>query len=311
MPPRGIMFHHFHNDRQGFGPTRQDADPPRHPAGQGSLSAEDLAEMIRFVGLNRILPAREWLTRALAGTLDEADLCLTFDDNLRCQYDVALPVLRDFGLTGFWFLPTSVMQGNLERLEVYRTFRVKHFDHVDDFYEAFFRAVATSDCARQVEEALGRVHPSTFLTEFPFYTEADRRFRYVRDEVLGPQRYNRIMDMMIAAMGVELEELARNLWMDADCVRALHADEHVIGLHTHTHPTRLASLDRREQLREYRDNYMYLMELLGEPPGAIGGLDQASVVFGGVLDLVGLLEDAEVVGGHLDRERSFMTLQAV
>lgn len=50
---------------------------------------------------------------------------------------------------------------------------------------------------------------------------------------------------------------------------------------------------------------------LGEPPGAIGGLDQASVVFGGVLDLVGLLEHAEVVGGHLDRERSLVTLQGV
>lgn len=262
MPPHGIMFHHFHNDRQDAGPTR-------HPAGQGSLSAAAFAEMIQFLEPERILPAREWLARALADTLGETDLCLTFDDNLRCQYDVALPVLRDFGLTGFWFVPTSVMQGNFERLEVYRTFRVKHFDHVDDFYEAFFRAVATSDCARQVEEALERVHPSTFLTEFPFYSEADRRFRYVRDEVLGPQRYNRIMDMMIAAMGVELEELARNLWMDADCLRALHADEHVIGLHTHTHPTRLASLNQHGQLREYRDNHTHLLELLGEPPIAV------------------------------------------
>ena len=81
------MFHHFHDGR--------------HPAGQGSLSAHELADVIRFLGPARILPAREWLTRALAGTFDRGDLCLTFDDNLRCQYDVALPVLRHRIITNF------------------------------------------------------------------------------------------------------------------------------------------------------------------------------------------------------------------
>lgn len=255
MPPHGIMFHHFHDDR--------------HPAGQGSLSADDLADMIRFLGPKQILPAREWLIRALTDTLYDGKLCLTFDDNLRCQYDVAAPVLRNFGLTAFWFVPTSVMQGKLERLELYRLFRVKCFEQVDDFYEAFFRALATSKHAEPVERALRQFQPGTYLAEFPFYSEADRRFRYVRDEVLGPDRYNRIMDALIGSMGIELDELARELWMDSDCLRHLYADGHVIGLHTHTHPTRVAYLHPQMQFREYRDNYMFLMELLGEPPVAM------------------------------------------
>lgn len=251
MQPCGIMFHHFHDDR--------------HPAGQGSLSADDLVELIRFVGPERILPAREWLTRAVAGTLEDHDLCLTFDDNLRCQFDVALPVLRTFGMTAFWFIPTSAMQGDPQRLEIYRRFRSGCFDEIDDFYEAFFRTLATSDHARLVEEALRSFHPSTYLADFPFYGEADRRFRYVRDEVLGLQRYNRVMDTLIGSMGIKLDELATDLWMTPGHIRELHADGHVIGLHTHTHPTRLADLDAQQQLREYRDNYMYLMTLLGEP----------------------------------------------
>ncbi|MFQ5806996.1 MAG: polysaccharide deacetylase family protein, partial [Phycisphaerae bacterium] len=133
MQPHGIMFHHFHDDR--------------HPAGQGSLSADDLAALIRFLEPGRFLPAREWLRRAVAGTLDNQHLCLTFDDNLRCQYDVALRVLGDFGLTAFWFLPTSALQGRLQRLELYRAFRVRYFDEIDDFYEAFFRTLATSNYA--------------------------------------------------------------------------------------------------------------------------------------------------------------------
>ncbi len=255
MPPHGIMYHHFHDDR--------------HPAGQGSLSANDLAAMIRFLNTDRILPAREWLSRAVSGMLADHDLCLTFDDNLRCQHDVALPVLRDFGLTAFWFVPTSVMEGKLERLELYRQFRVKCFDEIDDFYEVFFRTLATCDYAERAEQALREFDPSAYLAEFPFYSEADRRFRYVRDEVLGPQRYQHMMDALIGSMGIELEALARELWMEPEQVRRLHDDGHVIGLHTHTHPTRLACLSPAEQLREYRDNYMYLLTLLGEPPPAV------------------------------------------
>jgi peptidoglycan/xylan/chitin deacetylase (PgdA/CDA1 family) len=245
------MFHHFHDDR--------------HPAGQGTLGADDLAEMLRFLGPEQFLPAREWLTRALAGTLAEHDRCLTFDDNLRCQYDVALPVLRDFGLTAFWFVPTATLRGDLSRLDLYRAFRTKCFDGIDRFYEAFFHTLATSDYAELAERVLRGFHPSAYLAEFPFYSEADRRFRYVRDEVLGPQRYQSLMDALIGSMGIELRELARDLWMQPDHLRRLHADGHVIGLHTHTHPTRLADLPRQEQLREYRDNAMCLMELLAEP----------------------------------------------
>lgn len=255
MQPHGIMFHYFHDDR--------------HPAGQGSLSADGLAELIRFLGPERILPARAWLERAGSGTLERHEICLTFDDSLRCQYDVALPVLRGFGLTGFWFVPTAMLRGGLVRLGLYRRFRVTCFEDTNDFYEAFFRALATSRHAGLAERALERFDPSAYLADFRFYSEADRRFRYVRDEVLGPQRYAGVMDALIGSMGIRLEELADGLWMEPDHLRRLHADGHVLGLHTHTHPTRIADLDRQLQLREYRDNYTCLMSLLGERPTTV------------------------------------------
>src|SRR4051812_45501260 len=113
MLPHGVMFHHFHD--------------ATHPAGQGSISAGQLRHMIESIGPARILPAREFLWRAQHKTLRPTDICLTFDDNLRCQYDVALPVLREFGLTAFWFVYTSVLQGNVESLEIYRHFRMTQF----------------------------------------------------------------------------------------------------------------------------------------------------------------------------------------
>ncbi|MBN1490929.1 MAG: polysaccharide deacetylase family protein [Phycisphaerae bacterium] len=253
--PHGVMFHHFCD--------------ARHPAGQGAISAEQFADMIAFLGRDRILPAAEWQHRAEADTLPPDALCLTFDDNLRCQYDVALPVLRDHSLTAFWFVCTSVLDGAIEPLEVYRAFRTVHFESVETFYADFFAAADRSEFAAELAEAIERFDPGNYLAEFPFYTDADRRFRFVRDRVLGPRRYNALMDRMIAERGLDVRDLAANLWMNDDCIRRLHADGHVIGLHSHTHPTRIEDLSPEEQEREYRLNAEALTKRLGDAPTTV------------------------------------------
>ncbi len=126
MAAYGIMFNHFHDDR--------------HPRGQGAISAAEFARMLDHIGRERILPAEEWMRRSIAGELGESDICLTFDDALRCQYDIAVPVLRELGLTAFWFFYASVFEGNVEPLEVYRHFRTTQFASMDAFYEQFSAA---------------------------------------------------------------------------------------------------------------------------------------------------------------------------
>jgi peptidoglycan/xylan/chitin deacetylase (PgdA/CDA1 family) len=255
LPPHGLMFHHFHDQR--------------HAAGQGSINAEELLKLLEHAGLKRILPAAEYLHRALEGTLKPNDLCLTLDDNLRCQFDVALPVFKALGLTAFWFVYTSVLQGNIERLEIYRHFRMTQFPTVDDFYGAFFIAVFEGEHGKAVEHTLREFDPSSYLTPFPFYTAADRRFRFVRDEILGPNRYAEVMDAMIRDARIDLRALASKLWMDDACIQHLHAQGHVVGLHSHTHPTRVQRLSRDDQQYEYRENYNYLRALLNGRPAAM------------------------------------------
>ena len=255
MRPHGIMFHHFHS--------------ARHPAGQGSISGAQLADVIERIGRNRILPARQWMRCALTATLRPTDVCLTFDDNLRCQYDVALPVLEAYGLTAFWFVYTSVCEGNIERLEVYRTFRTICFDRIDAFYDSFFTAVDRSAHAEAARLAFEQFKPREYLKAFPFYTEADRRFRFVRDDVLGPAAYAHIMDGMVEEAGMKPDALARQLWMGGAELKQLHGKGHVVGLHSHTHPTRIERLPVEAQREEYRRNFDYLNALLGDRPEAM------------------------------------------
>jgi hypothetical protein len=176
------MFHHFYDEQ--------------HPRGQGAISSEDLVALIRHVGRDRILLAQEWLSRADARTLGDTDVCLTFDDALLSQYEVAIPVLEDMGLTAFWFVYSSVFQGKLEPLEIYRKFRTTSFETVDDFYEEFFK-IANTVYPDECRCKLGDFRPDQYLAEFPFYTRNDRIFRFLRDDVLKPERYHRVMDGMI------------------------------------------------------------------------------------------------------------------
>ena len=167
----GIMYHHFHDNQ-------------KHIVGQGSISAETFNDMLDFYGKDHnIIGAGEFLQKSEAGTLSPADVCLTFDDGLLCQYDVAYPVMKDRGLTAFWFIYTSPLDGVIEKIELYRHFRFSKFSDIEDFYSAFFNIVAAND-----PEAMAAIHsfdPDQYLKEFPFYTPNDKRFRYMLDRVLG------------------------------------------------------------------------------------------------------------------------------
>lgn len=247
------MFHHFHARRN-------------HVRSQGSIDADQLRQMIARIGRERILSATEFLDRALAGRLNDHHVCVTFDDNLLAQYDIAVPVLEELGLTAFWFVYTSVMQGNIERLEIYRHFRTTMFSSVDDFYNAFFVRLSESKLSRRVETAMRTFEPSQYLSAFAFYTESDRRFRFVRDDVLGSDNYAAAMDEMMRDAGYDIRAAAKALWMSDADVLSLHRSGHVIGLHSHTHPTRMERLSEDDQKYEYRSNHAHLTALLGEPP---------------------------------------------
>ena len=249
----GIMFHHFYDQK--------------HLKGQGAISQDDLAQIIEhYQQHSRILAAREWHEKAVQGTLAPNEVCLTFDDALLCQYEVALPVLESFDLTAFWFVYSSVITGGTEKLEIYRKFRTACFDDIDDFYENFFQTVSASAYHESVERSLKDFSADQYLSQFPFYTKADKRFRFVRDQALGVKAYNEILDQMIQNHNIDLQEFTNDLWMKDEHVIELHSKEHVIGLHSHTHPTALAALSPEDQQYEYQTNFETLTNLLRTAP---------------------------------------------
>src|SRR3989338_1136201 len=248
--PHGIMFHHFHNEK--------------HLKTQGSISAEDLEKILNYIGRERILSPLEWLERLAENKLSPEDICLTFDDGLLSQIDVALPVLEHYGLKALWFVYSGVFEGQLENLEIYRFFRTKYFENIDDFYNLFFQKVSESGMAGMANSALEEKGIRELRKNFSFYSENDARFRFLRDRTLGRKNYEKLMDSILEEYGADKSELAKNLWMSNQDLKQLSDNGHLIGLHSYSHPTTLADLSYQEQFEEYQKNYSHLKPVCGK-----------------------------------------------
>ena len=246
-----VMFHHFHSED--------------HLTAQGSLSEKNFRDMLLWLQNNySLMGATDYWKKFTSSTLSSSDICLSFDDALRCQYDIAVPLLAEFGLDAFFFIYSSAFTDNPDFLEIYRLFRTSHFDCIEDFYSNFFSIV------EQLDKVDYKKHRSfyksiNYLSAFPFYSENDKWFRYLRDKYLGSTRYNEIMTKMMTVNGFDLENAKKNIWMLEDHVKILEQNGHLIGLHSYSHPTQMSQLSREDQQREYSKNYDHLSKILANP----------------------------------------------
>src|SRR3989338_8508283 len=110
MRAHGLMFHHFH-------------DGVTYKKSQGSVTSEEFDRiLVLYKKKWNLISADEWFKKSVSDSLGEKDVCITFDDNLLCQFKIALPVLQKPRLTAFWFIYTAPLQGKEEKLELYRYF---------------------------------------------------------------------------------------------------------------------------------------------------------------------------------------------
>jgi peptidoglycan/xylan/chitin deacetylase (PgdA/CDA1 family) len=245
-----IMFHHFHSDK--------------HLPAQGSLSAESFDEMLNWLSLKyNLLNADDYLLKFEKNHLEPKDICLSFDDALLCQFDVAAPILRKHKIKAFFFVYSSVFTGSPDLLEIFRYFRTNYFKNIDAFYKKFFIIVRSNNkklyqSAQKVFERLD------YLSAFQFYSENDKWFRYLRDQVLGKTNYNSLMLNFIESESFDTKEASKLLWMSEQDLKELHNEGHLIGLHSYSHPTQMSKLSRVQQEEQYWKNMEHLEGIFGK-----------------------------------------------
>lgn len=251
-----VMFHHFHDD-------------VKHPKSQGSLSACEFENMIDWLSNSyQMVDAADYAFRLERNALKNNEICLSFDDALLCQYEIAVPILDTRGIKAFFFVYSSPFCGDPDPLEIYRHFRSTEFGNIDDFYDEFFIQTKEAYGGLYVN-ALKMFDEKNYLSAFPFYTKNDKYFRFLRDKVLGKIKYEQVMDSLMIKHRFDKALASNNLWMSDENIKALHGTGHVIGLHSYSHPTAMHTLSKEEQEFEYKKNFDHLELVLKAKPIAM------------------------------------------
>jgi len=245
----GIMFHNFHNDNI-------------HKKCQGSISKDEFYKLINFVGRKNILDANVFFDKFKQKKLKENEVCLTFDDGIKSQMDVALPVLEDLKVKSYFFIYTSALEGNPDNLEIFRYFRANFFNCVDDFYKNFYEFL-NHDLTN-----FFNLHKNKILDiqkRYSFYTIEDIKFRLVRDIYLKKDDYVLILFDMMKEKKFEYKQILPNLTFDKNDLISLNSLGHTIGLHSHNHPTSMQDLSYDEQKFEYQNSADIISKTLNKP----------------------------------------------
>lgn len=242
----GVMFHHFHDDKL-------------HLKGQGSINKETLINIINFIGRENIIDADDFYHRYKENKLTDKNVCLTFDDGIKCQSDIAIPVLEDFKIKAFFFIYTSLFDNDPDYLEVYRYFRLNFFNSIDEFYKYFYNllGIDLENFFSNKKELI-----TSIKYKYNYYSIEDIKFRLVRDLYLNKEDYKNLMLEMFQKKKFIPSKIFNKIFFNTQTLKNIYKLGHKIGMHSHTHPTLIEKLDFGEQLKEYSVNKKKLSEIL-------------------------------------------------
>lgn len=241
-----LMFHYFY-------------DNIKYKKVQGSISAEELEKLITK-SKYKVLSADIWLKKYLENKLEENEICLSFDDGLKEQIEIALPILEKYNLKGIFNINTKPIQNGYDELELYRYYRNYFFYNIDEFYNHFFNILKIK--LDNYEKTNKEINFNNYLVNSKFYTYNDRKFRYFRDEILK-EKYHEIMNILIGDLKNSIET-KKFIWMTEEDIKNLDKKGHLIGLHTHNHPTNLNYYSYEKQKKEFLKNKQILERITGK-----------------------------------------------
>ena len=240
------MFHHFHDNKI-------------HKSGQGSIDENDFYKLLKFIGKKNILDADDFFIRFKENKLKSNHICLTFDDGIKSQIDVALPILEDLKIKGFFFIYSSLFTGKPDLLEVYRYFRINYFDSIEYFYKEFYNTLNKDLKTFFIKN---KKNIKIAKKKFPHYSIEDIKFRLIRDKYLNKNQYQKVMFKMFNEKKFNHKAFYKHLFMNKYDLFQLKKLGHSIGLHSHEHPTLMENLSYEEQYKEYRKNMEIFMKIL-------------------------------------------------
>tara|TARA_B100000579_G_scaffold317640_1_gene267215 strand:+ start:7034 stop:7951 length:918 start_codon:yes stop_codon:yes gene_type:complete len=243
----GVMFHHFHGEK--------------FPKVQGSITVKDFSKIVSYLKKKyKIVSPEEFLNLYQKKNLRGNEVCLTFDDGIKSQKDLILPILERLKIKAFFFIYTSLVKGKPDNLEFYRDFRCSFYKNLSIFYKDFYKNLKIIFPLES--KKLKNDYNKNYLINYKFYTKEDRKFRFCRDIILRKKQYEFILEKMMKKKGYKKKLRKKLLFMNAKDLRDIDKKGHTIGLHSHSHPTAIDALSYKSQYNEYSKSKSILEKFL-------------------------------------------------
>lgn len=182
----------------------------------------------------------------------------TFDDGLRCQAEVAAPVLENHGARGVFFVPGAVLhrRGLLDAHKIHLL-----LSHLGD-----------GRLTDAIDGALSKLDPSTDwptrvnghrAAEIYHYESPERaRLKYLLTRVLPREMRARLLGQLFAEYVGREQQWADRWYASPETWSALEARGHMIGGHGYAHEP-LSRLSLAEQEEDLRASRAALAQVLG------------------------------------------------
>lgn len=212
-----VTYHYFAPDR------------PEAPRAIFPVTPAELDRQLELLGRTFEFVSRDDIVRAVRGerSLPERACAITFDDGLRCQFDLALPVLERHGVPGIFFVTGAPL---IERrvLHVHRVHWVR--ERIDDaaLWETAHLEVSRAPDAPAFD-ALNDAE-ATYRYDSP----AAARVKFLLQFGLPRELRERITERVFRETGGDEEELFRALYMERGHVLELER-RGALGAHALTH----------------------------------------------------------------------------
>lgn len=245
-----VMFHDFHNIGES-------------PNSKGSINQDYINRLIKYIGKKNILSPNDYLYRFKKNTLNLNHTCFTFDDALKSQIKIAYPILADYKIKAFFFIPSSFVGNKSKVHETYKDFYMKYYKKINDFYDDFYFELFKNFSQIKIKSFF-KLHDKKikYIKKTKnFYSIEDIKFRLIRDSLINNDLFNKINLKLFKSKNFNYIDINKKKYLNNVDLKYL-SNENIIGLHSYNHYTKLKSYNYKMQESEYKDNLTHLKKII-------------------------------------------------
>jgi len=242
----GLMFHRFSNSK------KNNYIP-------GSLIKKDLEDIIKYVGRNRILTPQKWLNKLAKNKLNKNNLCITFDDGLKSQYKIALPVLNKYKIKAFWFIHTGIFSKIYDKNEIFTYLIFTKFKKFQIFFKKFLNYSKFDKSLFQSKRF--KSFFKKYSKQYKYYSKSEIQYRFIKDFVFLRKKFEIIMTKFFLNNKINIKKYEQSTWMRKNDIINLSKNGHIIGMHSFSHPYRISNISKFDQKKEYQKNFKDLKSI--------------------------------------------------